>query len=115
MNGLSVRGFSFPYLATESSNILLEKNVASFPGSFSSPNGLSTPVRPTRQPALLPFSDIKEKSCFRFCHLLLEPKQSFRLISRGAKFGSQTISFVWSLERLAQADCGSAYSHCGRM
>lgn len=35
LNGLSVPKLSFPYLATEASNILLEKNVARFLGSFS--------------------------------------------------------------------------------
>lgn len=35
LNGLSVPKLSFPYLATETSNILLEKNVARFLGSFS--------------------------------------------------------------------------------
>lgn len=41
-------GFLFPYLATRTSNILLEKNVASFPGimfyqmAYPSPSGPST-------------------------------------------------------------------------
>ena len=39
-------GFLFPYLATRTSNILLEKNVASFPGIVFYPNGLSIPIRP---------------------------------------------------------------------
>ena len=71
-------GFLFPYLATKTSNILLEKMWQASPGSFSLQMAYPSRSGPRLKPGLLPVSDIKETS--RLCHLPHWPQgRSLRL------------------------------------
>lgn len=104
MNDFSVRRFLFPYLATETSNILLEKMWHAALAAFS-PTSLSVPVRPTPMPALLPHGDIR-KSCFPFCHLPLRPDNSSLWLHENQ-------AARWKLLRLEEPStgrlCGAAF------